>query len=77
MKTEAFGRLPVTASGSSSTYEADGMWYNNNQVNYAFVGGYWYYALMVGSFCAVLNDAASISDSALGAALSCKPLASA
>ena len=28
MKTEAFGRLPVTASGSSSTYEADGMWYN-------------------------------------------------
>lgn len=77
MKTEAFGRLPVNASGSSSTYEADGMWYNNSQVNYAFVGGYWYGALMVGPFCAALGAAASISGSAFGAALSCKPLAAA
>ena len=77
MKTEAFGRLPVNASGSSSTYEADGMWYNNSQVNYAFVGGGWYYALLVGPFCASLHFAASISASAYGAALSCKPLAAA
>ena len=27
MKTEAYGRIPVTASGSSSTYEADGLYY--------------------------------------------------
>lgn len=77
MKTEAFGRLPVNASGSSSTYEADGMWYNNSQVNYAFVGGHWNGALLVGPFYAHLNCAASYLHSDVGAALSCKPLAAA
>ena len=77
MKTEAFGRLPVTASGSSSTYEADGMWYNNSQVDYAFVGGYGNDGLMVGPFYAHLYYAASHSYSNDGAALSCKPLAAA
>ena len=77
MKTEAFGRLPVIASGSSSTYEADGMWYNNSQVNYACVGGYWYDDLVVGPFCALLYATASYSSSYRGAALSCKPLAAA
>lgn len=77
MKTEAFGRLPVTASGSSSTYEADSMWYNNSQVNYAFVGGPWNYGLLVGPFCAYLYYTASYSASTIGAALSCKPLAAA
>ena len=77
MKTEAFGRLPVNASGSSSTYEADGMWYNNSQVNYAFVGGNWGSDLLVGPFYAYLSNAASSSASSIGAALSCKPLAAA
>lgn len=77
MKTEAYGRLPVTASGSSSTYEADGMWYDNSQTDYAFVGGYWYVGLLVGPFYASLNFAASYSHSYFGAALSCKPLAAA
>ena len=77
MKTEAFGRLPVTASGSSSTYEADGMWYNNSRVNYAYVGGAWDDDLLGGPFYAHLGDAASISASYIGAALSCKPLAAA
>lgn len=77
MKTEAFGRLPVNASGSSSTYEADGMWYNNSQVNYACVGGDWNNGLMVGPFYAYLGVAASVSTSGSGAALSCKPLAAA
>ena len=77
MKTEAFGRLPVTASGSSSTYEADGMWYNNRQVDYACVGGGWHDDLMVGPFYAYLYYAASDSYSTIGAALSCKPLAAA
>ena len=70
MKTEAFGRLPVNASGSSSTYEADGMWYNNSQVNYAYVGGNWNNDLMVGPFYANLNNTASNSNSNNGAALS-------
>lgn len=77
MKTEAYGRLPVTANGSSSTYEADGMWFNNSQVNYACVGGRWADALLVGPFCAYLATPASDSGSNVGAALSCKPLAAA
>lgn len=75
MKTEAFGRLPVVASGSSSTFEADGLWFNNYQVNYAFFGGSWRDDLLVGPFCATMAIAASRSDAYRGAALSCKPLA--
>jgi hypothetical protein len=77
MKTEAYGRLPVTANGSSSTYEVDGMWFNNSQVNYACVGGDYGNGLMVGPFCADLYTPASDSNSSRGAALSCKPLAAA
>lgn len=77
MKTKAYGRLPVTASGSSSTYEADGMWYNNSQTDYACVGGRWDGGLLVGPFCAYLSLTASASGSSIGAALSCKPLAAA
>lgn len=53
------------------------MWYNNSQVNYAFVGGYWDNDLLVGPFYAYLSTTASYSDSSIGAALSCKPLAAA
>ena len=77
MKTEAYGRIPVTASGSSSTYEADGLYYNNSGTMYAFVGGYWDDDLRCGPFCARLYAAASHSGSPYGAALSCKPLADA
>ena len=77
MKTEAYGRLPVTASGSSSTFEADGMYFNNSQSNYAYFGGYWNRDLLVGPFYAYLAIAASVSGSNYGAALSCKPLAAA
>lgn len=75
MKTEEFGRLPVNASGSSSTFEADGLWFSSSDNYYAFVGGDWDDDLLVGPFCAVLNYAASGSYSYRGAALSCKPLA--
>lgn len=75
MKTEAFGRLPVDASGSSSTFEADGLWFNNSQVNYALFGGCWDYGLLVGPFYARLDRTASNSYANYGAALSCKPLA--
>ena len=77
MKTEAFGRLPVDASGSSSTFEADVLYFNNSGSYYAFVGGYWDFDLRCGPFFAVLYAAASHSHSGLGAALSCKPLAAA
>lgn len=77
MKTEGFGRIPVTASGSSSTFEADSLWYNNSDTMYAFVGGGWAVDLRCGPFCASLNNAPSSSYSDYGAALSCKPLAAA
>lgn len=77
MKTEGFGRIPVTASGSSSTFEADGLWYNNSDTMYAIVGGPWAYDLHCGPFCAYLAYAPSYSRSDGGAALSCKPLATA
>lgn len=75
MKTEAFGRLPVTANGSGTTNEADGLWFNNGQNNYALFGGGWDDALLCGGFCVALASAASDSHAAIGAALSCKPLA--
>lgn len=75
MKTEAFGRLPVVASGSATTYEADGLYFNNSGVFYAFVGGSWTNALLVGPFFANLGNPASRSHPNFGAALSCKPLA--
>lgn len=77
MKTEGFGRIPVTASGSSSTFEADSLWYNNSGTMYAIVGGGWGNDLLCGPFCANLGNAPSVSASYYGAALSCKPLATA
>ena len=77
MKTEGFGRIPVTASGSSSTFEADGLWYNNSGTMYAVVGGTWDDGLHCGPFCAHLSFTPSVSYSYYGAALSCKPLATA
>ncbi len=70
-----FGRIPYQASGSATTKEGDGLWFNNGQVDYAVVGGDWGDALLVGAFCAHLNDAASHASTHFGAALSCKPLA--
>lgn len=75
MKTMPFGRIPVKASGSATTYEADGFWFNNGQVDYAIVGGDWGNALLVGPFASGLNCAASIASTNHVAALSCKPLA--
>lgn len=77
MKTMPYGRIPYDASGSATTYEADGLWFNNSQSNYALVGGYWDNGLPCGPFCARLSSAASRSNADCGAALSCKPLATA
>ena len=70
-----FGRIPLTTGGSSSTYETDGLWFNNGQVNYAFVGGTWASALLCGAFYGMLDHAESETNASAGAALSCKPLA--
>ena len=69
------GMLPSVASGSSSTYYCDGLWFNNGQVNYAFRGGSCSYDLRVGAFYFTLNYAASGAYWDIGASVSCKPLA--
>lgn len=74
-KDTKWGRIPYQASGSSTTYEADGLWFNNGQVDYAIVGGSWADALLVGAFSVHLTHAPSYANAAIGAALSCKPLA--
>ena len=77
MKTMPYGRIPVTASGSGTTFEADGMWFNNGQNNYALFGGNWDNALFCGGFYVDLAIAAPAPGTNFGAALSCKPLAAA
>ena len=69
------GITPETISGSDSTYYCDGAWFNNGQVDYALVGGYWKYSLHVGCLCVDLNTPVSVTFANFGAALSCKPLA--
>jgi len=66
------GRLPVTMSGSETTYTCDGGWFNASQVDYALVGGCCIYGLLVGASCVALNDLVSSAYWAVGAALSCE-----
>lgn len=67
---------PCTISGSDSTYYTDGGWFNNSQNNYAIVGCSWGAALLCGCFCVYLGNLSSDTNASIGAALSCKPLAS-
>ena len=69
------GLIPTIASGSATTYYCDGLWFNNSQVDYALVGGASYNVILDGAFCVNLNNLVSDSSWAVGAALSCKPLA--
>lgn len=70
------GLIPIIASGSATTYYCDGLWFNNSQVDYAYVGGESVGgASLVGAFCSVLNAASSRVDGGVGTAISCKPLA--
>lgn len=70
------GMIPKQASGSATTHYADGLWFNNSQVNYALVGGASTSGLLVGAFSSTLYNIASFVSWNFGAALSCKPLAS-
>lgn len=76
MATKAYGRLPNAVAGSATTYEADYLWQNSG-TRYALCGGYWCHDLADGPFCVALYGVASYSHAAIGAALSCKPLAAA
>lgn len=77
MKTESFGRFPMEANGSTTTFEADQVWADSGNGYYAFVGGGWGGGLACGPFCAGLYVGPSYAGTGVGAALSCKPLAAA
>ena len=55
----AYGLVSQTASGSSTTYECDGFWFNNGQVNYALVGGDCNAGALCGAFCSNVYDTPS------------------
>ena len=69
------GLIPTIASGSATTYYCDGFWFNNSQVDYACVGGRSNDRFYVGAFCSDLGGASSYVGWGVGAAISCKPLA--
>ncbi len=71
-----YGWFPLTASGSSTTYEADGLWYSNSQTDYARVCGDWGAGALAGPWAVHLDAAASTTNGSIGAMLSCKPVAS-
>lgn len=77
MKTESFGRFPMEANGSTTTFEADQVWADSGNGYYAYVGGGWNFDLYCGPFCAYLYNGPSDANADIGAALSCKPLAAA
>ena len=68
------GTFPVVVSGSSSTYECDGMWFNNSGTMVALRGGASYYGALCGVFCSDLADPASASAWGVGSSVSFKPL---
>lgn len=67
------GIFPIYANGTSETYYADQIWFDNSIVSYAVVGGAPGYILRAGAFCSGLSDAASNTGFFDG--ISCKPLA--
>ena len=75
MTITEYGLIPTTASGSATTYFTDGLWFNNAQVDYAFVGGACCDGFLVGALCCSLDYLVSSANWGSGAALSCKPLA--
>ena len=64
------GYLPKTASGSATTYDCDGLWFNASC--YALVGGACLNGSLVGALCVNLASAVSASLWSIGAALSCE-----
>lgn len=74
MEYNRYGMIPKSASGSDSTYYADGLWFTNAATTYAFRGGNCNAGLLVGVFSCNLRNGPSSAAWHFGSALSCKPL---
>ena len=68
------GTFPIVISGSSTTNECDGMWYNNSGTMVALRGGSSLDGALCGVFCSGLNTPASNASWAIGSSVSYKPL---
>lgn len=75
MRFTPYGMTPVAASGTSSTYYCDGLWFYDGQTDYALRGGFCHDGAVVGAFYCSLTTAATRTSWYFGAAVSCKPLA--
>lgn len=75
MKTQNFGRLPITAGGSATTYECDYVVPGtaSGTLYFASVGGRWSQTTMCGPYHIYLSSAATTTANYYGSALSCKP----
>ena len=72
-KCGEWGCVPNTLSGSETTYECDGGWYNNSQLDYPLVGGAVFNASgFSGAFSFAANSAPSDANWAFGCGLSCE-----
>ena len=69
-KMADYGLIPKTASGSDSTYLADGLWWAANC--YALTGGSAYYGLLAGPFALYVGNSVSNASWNVGACLSCE-----
>ena len=75
MRFTPYGMTPVAASGTSSTYYCDGLFFNDSQTGYAFRGrDCSSLDADVGAFCCGLYLTAMHTYWTIGAAVSCKPL---
>ena len=70
-----YGYIPVISNGSATTYCCDGLWFKNEQIGYALMGGSFVFEYLVGAFCSSLINPVSVTGWDVTAALSCKPLA--
>lgn len=68
------GTFPIVISGSSTTNECDGMWYNNSGTMVALRGGSSNDGALCGVFCSHLNNPASNAYWHIGSSVSYKPL---
>ena len=67
------GRIQTVASGSETTYECDGLWFNNTIVAVALFGGYRGDGSGCGLSCWHVYNPATDVDTSFVASLSCKP----
>lgn len=68
------GTFPIVISGSSTTNECDGMWYNNSGTMVALRGGSSNNGAFCGVFCSYLAYPASLAYWSVGSSVSYKPL---